>query len=44
MSYPDFESLTSAVSAGGDDLRLVNRLLALFAVSCVLAAIAGTLL
>ncbi|MDX6591443.1 MAG: hypothetical protein QOJ13_639 [Gaiellales bacterium] len=44
MSRPDFDSLTRAVSAGGDDLRVINMLIALFAVVCVMAALAGTFL
>jgi hypothetical protein len=44
MSRPEMESLSRAVAADGDDLRVINLMLALFAVVCVLAAAAGTLL
>jgi hypothetical protein len=44
MSRPEFESLTRAVAADGDDLRVINMLIAVFAVMCVMAALAGTFL
>jgi hypothetical protein len=44
MSRPDFDSLTRAVAADGDDLRVINMLIALFAVACIIAALAGTFL
>ena len=44
MSRPEFESLTRAVAADGDDLRVINMLIAVFAVICVMAALAGTFL
>jgi len=44
MSRPDFASLSRAVAADRGDMRVINTMISLFAVICVMAALAGTFL